>query len=142
MTTETAAVTQSRKFGKVCQILEKYNYNQSKLIPILQQVQEAYRYLPEEVLTFVATSLNLSPARVYGVATFYSHFALEPKGKHVIKVCAGTGYEPHAIAPEVNRTHRPVREYCHPDPSSQNGSAPAHHRRCEHLGSRLPHRLQ
>lgn len=79
-----------RKFDKVCIILEKYEYKSSKLIPILQEVQEEYRYLPEDVLTFVATSLDISPARVYGVATFYSHFALEPKGKYVIKVCDGT----------------------------------------------------
>jgi NADH-quinone oxidoreductase subunit E len=53
-------------------------------------VQEEYRYLPEEVLTYVATALGVTPARVYGVATFYAHFALEPKGKHVIRLCDGT----------------------------------------------------
>ena len=79
-----------RKFVKVCEILESYNNNPGKLIPILQAVQEEYRYLPEEVLTFIATSLGLSPARVYGVATFYAHFALEPKGKYVVRVCDGT----------------------------------------------------
>ncbi len=87
---ETANIAESRKFGKVCEILAKYDYKQSKLIPILQAIQDEYRYLPEEVITFVATSLDLSPARVFGVVTFYSHFTLEPKGKYVIKVCAGT----------------------------------------------------
>lgn len=48
------------------------------------------RYLPEEVLIYVATSLGLPPARVYGVATFYAHFALEPKGKFVVRLCDGT----------------------------------------------------
>ncbi len=80
----------ARKFEKVCAILEKYEYNQHKLIPILQAVQEEYRYLPEKILTFIASSLGISPAKIYGVATFYSHFALEPKGKYVIKVCNGT----------------------------------------------------
>ena len=79
-----------RKFEKVCQILDDYQRDSSRLIPILQAIQEEYRYLPEEVLTFVATSLKLSPARVYGVATFYAHFALEPKGKYVIRLCDGT----------------------------------------------------
>jgi NADH-quinone oxidoreductase subunit E len=74
----------------VCEVLERFAYNSSKLIPILQTVQEEYRYLPEEVMSFIATSLDLSPARVYGVATFYSHFALEAKGKYVIRVCDGT----------------------------------------------------
>ncbi|MGE5399194.1 MAG: NADH-quinone oxidoreductase subunit NuoE [Ignavibacteriales bacterium] len=90
MIAENQVVSRTRQFGKVCEILDRYSNDSAKLIPILQAVQEEYRYLPEEVLTFVATSLNLSPARVYGVATFYSHFALEPKGKYVIRVCDGT----------------------------------------------------
>ena len=85
--THVAAV---RKFAAVCAILEKYQYKPEKLVPILQQVQEEYRYLPEDVMAYIATALRISPARVYGVATFYSHFALEPKGKYVIKVCDGT----------------------------------------------------
>jgi len=79
-----------RKFEKVCQILDRHQRNPSKLIPILQEVQAVYRYLPEDVLTFVATSLDLSPARVYGVATFYSHFTLVPQGKYVLRLCDGT----------------------------------------------------
>ena len=80
----------ARKFEKVCEIMDSFSNDKNKLIPILQQVQEEYRYLPEEVLIFIAISLDLSPARVFGVATFYSHFALKPKGKYVIKVCDGT----------------------------------------------------
>jgi len=79
-----------RKFEKVCQIVDKYEKNPSKLIPILQEIQKEYRYLPEEVLAYVATCLRLSPARVYGVASFYANFALKPKGKYVIHVCDGT----------------------------------------------------
>ncbi len=79
-----------RKFEKVCEILKSYNYDSTKLIPILQTIQEEYRYLPEDVMIFVASSLDISPAKLYGVATFYAHFALEPKGKYVIKVCDGT----------------------------------------------------
>ncbi len=79
-----------RQFEKVCEILDRYDRNPAKLIPILQLVQEEYRYLPEEVLTYIATSLGLPPARVYGVATFYAHFALQPKGKYVIRLCDGT----------------------------------------------------
>ena len=79
-----------RKFEKVCDILDAFEYNPYKLVPILQMVQEEYRYLPEDIMTFVASSLDISPAKVYGVATFYSHFALEPKGKYIIKVCDGT----------------------------------------------------
>ncbi|HBF33782.1 TPA: NAD(P)H-dependent oxidoreductase subunit E [Candidatus Sumerlaeota bacterium] len=80
----------TRKFEKVCEILDQYGHDSSKLIPILQAVQEEYRYLPEEVLNFVATSLALPPARVFGVATFFAHFTLQPKGKHIFRLCDGT----------------------------------------------------
>jgi NADH-quinone oxidoreductase subunit E len=83
-------LTRIRHFEKVCDILENNNNDPTKLIPILQQVQDEYRYLPEEVLNYVATSLGLPPARVYGVATFYAHFTLFPKGKYVIRLCDGT----------------------------------------------------
>lgn len=79
-----------RQFQQVMEIIEKNGRNKSRLIPILQQVQEAYRYLPPQVLTFVATALNMPVAEVYGVATFYAHFSLEAKGKYIIKVCDGT----------------------------------------------------
>ncbi|HPI39127.1 MAG TPA: NAD(P)H-dependent oxidoreductase subunit E [Ignavibacteriaceae bacterium] len=82
--------TNLRNFEKVCSILEKFDYNPDKLIPILQAVQEEYRFLPEEVLSFLSVTLDLPPAHVFGVATFYAHFALKPKGKFVIKVCDGT----------------------------------------------------
>ena len=84
------APTAGRKFEKVLQILDRHHRDRSRLVPILQAVQEEYRYLPEEVMTLVATSLGIPAAKVYGVATFYSHFALEPKGKYVIRVCDGT----------------------------------------------------
>lgn len=84
------AACAARSFEKVCRILDNHHREPSKLIPILQAVQHEYRYLPEEVLTFVATSLGLPPARVYGVATFYAHFALQPKGKYVVRLCDGT----------------------------------------------------
>jgi len=87
MSAEYAA---AHSFNKVIEILDRFDRSESKIIPILQAVQEEYRYLPQEVLTFIATSLRISPARLFGVATFYSHFSLEPKGKHIIKMCDGT----------------------------------------------------
>ncbi len=79
-----------RKFEKVNEIIANHGKSQSALIPILQEVQEEYRYLPEEILTYVATVMGLSPATVYGVATFYAQFSLDPKGKYVIRICDGT----------------------------------------------------
>lgn len=78
------------RFEKVCAVLDRQGRQPSRLIPILQAVQEEYRYLPEEVLTYIATSLDVPPSRVFGVATFYAHFALAPKGKYVIRLCDGT----------------------------------------------------
>jgi NADH-quinone oxidoreductase subunit E len=79
-----------RKFEYVFEIVDRNGCNPSRLIPILQAVQEQYRYLPEEILTLVATALGLSPAKVFGVATFYSHFTLTPRGKYCIRICDGT----------------------------------------------------
>ncbi|TVR29822.1 MAG: NAD(P)H-dependent oxidoreductase subunit E [Spirochaetaceae bacterium] len=87
---ETGSQTIGRSFEKVCEILDHHQRNPAMLIPILQAVQAEYRYLPKEALAYVATSLGLPPARVFGVATFYAHFALSPKGKYVIHVCDGT----------------------------------------------------
>ena len=92
----------SRHFDRVQAIIEEYGATESALIPILQKVQEEYRYLPEEILTFVATALDMPPATVYGVATFYAQFSLEPKGKYVIKCCDGTACHVRKNQPLIN----------------------------------------
>ena len=77
--------------AKVDEILESYEYKKSNLIAILQKIQEIYRYLPLDAMTYVGTKIEgLSPATVYGVATFYAQFSLDPKGKYEIKLCDGT----------------------------------------------------
>jgi NADH-quinone oxidoreductase subunit E len=90
LTTQPPPSTTAHKFETICDILDRHARHPARLIPILQAVQEEYRYLPEEVLTYIATSLGITPARVFGVATFYAHFALAPKGKHLIRLCDGT----------------------------------------------------
>lgn len=72
------------------EILESHDYDQTAVIAIMQDIQKVYRYLPEEMLCYIAKKLHLSEAKVYGVATFYENFSLEPKGKYVIKICDGT----------------------------------------------------
>ena len=81
---------QDIQFEKVCEILNKYDNDELKLIPILQEIQDIYRYLPEEIMDYVSASLEISPAKLFGVATFYSHFTLKPIGKYLIRVCDGT----------------------------------------------------
>ncbi len=71
-------------------ILDKNGTSKSSIISILQDIQEKYRYIPEEVFPYLAEKLDMSTAKIYGVATFYENFSLEAKGKYVIKICDGT----------------------------------------------------
>lgn len=73
------------------QIFEKYTpKDKSSLIPLLQDVQEIYGYLPETALNDVSDFVEMPLSRVYGVATFYNQFRLTPLGENVIRVCRGT----------------------------------------------------
>ena len=71
-------------------IVRAHGCDSSKLIAILQEIQTAENYLSQENMTLVADMRRISVSRVYSVATFYENFSLEPKGKHIIKVCDGT----------------------------------------------------
>ena len=71
-------------------ILSRYNGEGGNLIPILQEAQERFGYLPGEVMQKVAKFLRLSESVVYGVSTFYAQFKFSPTGKRVVKVCRGT----------------------------------------------------
>lgn len=89
--------------SKLNEILCRYEYKKSNLIAILQAVQEEYRYLPEDALIYIGTKVEgLSPATVFGVATFYAQFSLEPKGKFEIKVCDGTACHVRGSMPVLN----------------------------------------
>ncbi|MBQ3641548.1 NAD(P)H-dependent oxidoreductase subunit E [bacterium] len=84
-------------------IINEYGGKKSNLIAILQKVQEVYKYLPEEAMTYIGTKIDgLSPATVYGVATFYAQFSLEPKGKYIIKLCDGTACHVRGSMPVYN----------------------------------------
>lgn len=80
----------SDRFAAAAQILKEFGKDSAKLIPILQKVQDAYGFLPEDIMRYLANELEISPARIYGVATFFAHFATTPKGKHIVRVCNGT----------------------------------------------------
>ncbi len=89
--------------SKLDEIINSYEGKKSNLIAILQKVQEVYRYLPEEAMIYIGTKMEgLSPATVYGVATFYAQFSLEPKGKFEIKVCDGTACHVRGSMPVLN----------------------------------------
>ena len=89
--------------AKLDEIMQSYDWKKSNLIAILQKVQEEYKYLPENALIYIGTKMEgLSPATVYGVATFYAQFSLEPKGKYEIKVCDGTACHVRGSMPVLN----------------------------------------
>jgi NADH-quinone oxidoreductase subunit E len=71
-------------------VLAKHKSQRGAVIPILQQVQSIYGYLPRPALELMARRLGLPISRIYGVATFYSQFYLERRGRHILKVCDGT----------------------------------------------------
>ncbi len=73
------------------EILAEYAHvSESDLIPILQQLQSAYGYLPKEIISRLSEKTGIFSTHIMGVATFYSQFRLEPSGKTTIKICFGT----------------------------------------------------
>ena len=77
-------------YDKADEIIEIYGPKPASLIPIMQDIQAEYRYLPAQLLTYVAEKIGVTKAKAYSVATFYENFSFEAKGKYVIKVCDGT----------------------------------------------------
>ena len=77
-------------WGKLNAILDKRKGEPWSLIPVLQDIQEAFNHIPPESLEMIAQALRLFPSQVQGVVSFYAGFSLEPKGKYVVKVCCGT----------------------------------------------------
>ena len=78
------------QMNKLLDCIEKHKDDPGALMPVLHEAQNIYGYLPSEVQTVISEKLNVPLAEVYGVATFYSQFSLQPKGKHQISVCLGT----------------------------------------------------
>lgn len=77
-------------YEKTDEIIARHTREERSLIPIIQDIQEEYRYLPPELLTYVAKQIGITEAKAYSVASFYENFSFEQKGKYVIKVCDGT----------------------------------------------------
>ncbi|HIS88853.1 TPA: NAD(P)H-dependent oxidoreductase subunit E [Candidatus Avigastranaerophilus faecigallinarum] len=89
--------------ARLDEIIQSFGGKKSNLIAILQKVQEVYRYLPEDAMIYIGEKIEgLSPATVFGVATFYAQFSLEPKGKYEIKVCDGTACHVRGSMPVLN----------------------------------------
>ncbi len=86
----TEPILEEKEKGIVDEILEKYQAGRSPLIPVLQNINSRFNYLPPTSLAYVAYKLSVPLAHVLRVATFYSLFSLQPRGKHMINICLGT----------------------------------------------------
>lgn len=93
-------------YRKADEIIAHYGRKASSLIPIMQDIQGEYRYLPGELLTYVAAEIGISEAKAYSVATFYENFSFEAKGKYIIKVCDGTACHVKKSGPILEALHK------------------------------------
>ena len=78
------------KFQQLQAVIDAKKGTKGALMPVMQEAQAIFGYLPKEVQQFIADGLGVTLSEVYGVATFYAQFVLEPQGEHVIGVCLGT----------------------------------------------------
>ncbi|MGI6736743.1 MAG: NADH-quinone oxidoreductase subunit NuoE [Anaerovoracaceae bacterium] len=80
----------AERFKDFKPVLDRYKGVPGSLITILHQAQERYGYLSPEVMNFIAEETGIKPARIYGVATFYAQFRMQPIGRYLIMLCKGT----------------------------------------------------
>lgn len=88
--TAPRAPSDDKRWRMVDTRMRRLGFSPDGLIEVLHTAQEAFGYLEPEALDYIGASLGVPPSRVYGVATFYSHFTLKPKGRHTCVVCTGT----------------------------------------------------
>ena len=96
-------MSEKMDFSVVDAILQRNGNQQQAIISVLQDIQEHYRYLPQEVFPYLAKKMDMSEAGIYSIATFYENFSLEPKGKYVIKICDGTACHVRKSIPILER---------------------------------------
>lgn len=84
------AITVEEVAAKTREIVVPWKGKNGGLIPVLQAVQHEFGYLPRESMTTISEELRIPTAEIYGVATFYAQFHLQPRGRHIIRVCRGT----------------------------------------------------
>jgi len=92
--------------SKIKPILEKFQGQDGALIPVLQEVQALYGYLPEEALKTISQGLKFPLSRIYGVVTFYAQFYLTPRGRHTVRVCRGTACHVRGGKNVLKATHQ------------------------------------
>ncbi|MDR0853793.1 MAG: NAD(P)H-dependent oxidoreductase subunit E [Clostridiales Family XIII bacterium] len=84
------ATYQDKDYPELAPVLDKYAGTRGSLITILQKAQDTYGYLSTDVIGYISARTGETPAKIYGVATFYTQFRLAPIGENLIMLCAGT----------------------------------------------------
>jgi NADH-quinone oxidoreductase subunit E len=83
-------MTQALDLSRLDSVFEKYRGEEGVLIPVLQEAQEIYGYLSEELLAAIGKRLHIPLSRIFGVITFYAQFYTTPRGRYTVRVCRGT----------------------------------------------------
>jgi NADH:ubiquinone oxidoreductase subunit E len=83
-------LTEEEKFSQLRDVICEYDRQESNLIQVLHMAQAIFGYLPKNVLTYIASEMDLPLSKVSGVVSFYSFFSTQPQGRHTIQVCLGT----------------------------------------------------
>ena len=79
-----------KQWEQLAELLGKYRGTKGSVLPVLQQAQEIFGYLPKEVLIEISNQLDVPVSQIFGVVTFYAQFHLEPRGKNIVRSCQGT----------------------------------------------------
>ncbi len=90
MCSNCGEIVQDMRYIALDKMLVKYRDTTGKIIPVLQETQEIFGYIPEDAIRIIAGSLKIPSSEIYGVATFYGQFHLQVRGKNIIRVCTGT----------------------------------------------------
>ncbi|MDR1600531.1 MAG: NADH-quinone oxidoreductase subunit NuoE [Oscillospiraceae bacterium] len=88
--TETRQSKRAEQFARLAEVISSRKGERGALMPVLQEAQAIFGYVPQDVQVAIAQGLDVPLTEVYGVATFYSQFALEARGEHIIGMCLGT----------------------------------------------------
>ena len=97
---------------KVDRIIQQHNMQKNALIAMLQDVQNEYSYLPQDVLTYISRTMHVPLSRTYSLATFYRAFSLKPKGRHPVAVCLGTACHVRAAVKILEKFERQLGIKC------------------------------
>ena len=96
-----ALVEETLDMAPLDEVLDTYRNERGAVIPVLQKAQEAYGYLPAEVLQHISKKMGVPLSQLYGVATFYAQFYLARRGRHVVRICDGTACHVRGAAKNI-----------------------------------------